>query len=225
MKSYEMVEALSAKSNVTLEQAKDALEKTNWDILEAAIYIERNGIKKPTQQSVNTQPVGGAPTLQKDPQPNDQQNTQQSFQSSFEQSIHSGYQTPGGSPCIPENGYSFRFENVNTPQEGYSEFRLIGEFFGDLLEFVKKCFTNSFIVTQGSNQVAKIPIILFAFLFIVFFPLAVALLVIGLFTGCNYSFDGNEFDKSNPNSAINKTTNMVAQMKKDFKDGMNNTKQ
>ena len=41
MKSYEMVEMLSSRANVSLEQAKEALERSNWDILDAAIYIER----------------------------------------------------------------------------------------------------------------------------------------------------------------------------------------
>ncbi len=42
MKSYEMVETLSDKAKVTLAEAKEALEKSNWDMLDAAIYLEEH---------------------------------------------------------------------------------------------------------------------------------------------------------------------------------------
>ena len=51
MKSYEMVEKLSEKAHVTLDTAKDALEKSNWDILDAAIYLEKNKVENPVQQT------------------------------------------------------------------------------------------------------------------------------------------------------------------------------
>ena len=53
MKSYEMVETLSQKAHVSLEQAKEALENSNWDILDAAIYIER---RKTSAGAPPTQP-------------------------------------------------------------------------------------------------------------------------------------------------------------------------
>lgn len=50
MKSYEMVETLSDRAKVSLEQAKDALERSNWDILDAAIYLERQKAQMNTHQ-------------------------------------------------------------------------------------------------------------------------------------------------------------------------------
>ena len=58
MKSYEMVETLSEKAHVSLEQAKNALEKSNWDMLDAAIYLERN------RDQVNTQAYSQTPGYQ-----------------------------------------------------------------------------------------------------------------------------------------------------------------
>lgn len=43
MEHFEMVEKLKEKANVTYEEAKEALEKCNWDILDAMIYLEKSG--------------------------------------------------------------------------------------------------------------------------------------------------------------------------------------
>ena len=43
MDNLEKVEKLKEKANVTYEEAKQALENSNWDILDAMIYLEKNG--------------------------------------------------------------------------------------------------------------------------------------------------------------------------------------
>jgi len=42
MERNEMIEILIEKTKVTREEAVEALEKTDWDLLEAIIYLERN---------------------------------------------------------------------------------------------------------------------------------------------------------------------------------------
>ena len=44
MDKFEMVEKLRNKANVSYEEAKKALEETKWDMLDAVIYLERQGI-------------------------------------------------------------------------------------------------------------------------------------------------------------------------------------
>lgn len=43
MDNFEKVEKLRERANVTYEEAKEALENSNWDILDAMIYLEKNG--------------------------------------------------------------------------------------------------------------------------------------------------------------------------------------
>ena len=43
MDQYEMVEKLRQKANVSYEEAKEALENTNWDILDALVLLENEG--------------------------------------------------------------------------------------------------------------------------------------------------------------------------------------
>ncbi|NLD52159.1 MAG: DUF4342 domain-containing protein [Clostridiales bacterium] len=42
MDRYEMAVKLSEKMNVGVEEARNALEQTNWDLLEAAVLLEKN---------------------------------------------------------------------------------------------------------------------------------------------------------------------------------------
>ena len=41
MERYEMAELLSQKAGVSLEEARQALEENNWDLLDAMIALER----------------------------------------------------------------------------------------------------------------------------------------------------------------------------------------
>jgi hypothetical protein len=55
MDNFEKVEKLREHANVTYEEAKQALENSNWDILDAMIYLEQNGkVKGPEKSSYTT---------------------------------------------------------------------------------------------------------------------------------------------------------------------------
>lgn len=51
MTNIEKVEKLREKANINYADAKDALERSNWDILDAMILLESEG-KVPTQRSI-----------------------------------------------------------------------------------------------------------------------------------------------------------------------------
>ena len=56
MDQFEKVEKLREHANVTYEEAKQALENSNWDILDAMIYLEQAGkVHGPEQSSYTTQ--------------------------------------------------------------------------------------------------------------------------------------------------------------------------
>ncbi|EOU2056604.1 ubiquitin [Clostridium perfringens] len=49
MEKLKLVDKLKNKANISYEEAKDALEKSNWDMLEAMLYLEAHGkVKKPS---------------------------------------------------------------------------------------------------------------------------------------------------------------------------------
>ena len=49
MEKLKLVDKLKNKANISYEEAKDDLEKSNWDMLEAMLYLEAHGkVKKPS---------------------------------------------------------------------------------------------------------------------------------------------------------------------------------
>ncbi|UBK86977.1 UBA domain-containing protein [Clostridium perfringens] len=49
MERLKLVDKLKNKANISYEEAKDALEKSNWDMLEAMLYLEAHGkVQKPS---------------------------------------------------------------------------------------------------------------------------------------------------------------------------------
>ena len=49
MEDYKLVEKLKNEANISYEEAKSALEKSNWDILDAFVYLEEMGkVQKPS---------------------------------------------------------------------------------------------------------------------------------------------------------------------------------
>lgn len=62
MTHYEMAEKLSDKAGVTLEEAKLALEACDWDLLDAALLLEKeNGAAQRTEYSTKQEPRRPAP--------------------------------------------------------------------------------------------------------------------------------------------------------------------
>lgn len=56
MDNFEKVEKLRERADVSYEEAKEALESSNWDILDAMIYLEKNGkVNGPEESSYRTQ--------------------------------------------------------------------------------------------------------------------------------------------------------------------------
>ena len=51
MERIEMVEKLMSKADVSYEEAQAALEQSNWDLLDAMIYLERQGKTKTAKES------------------------------------------------------------------------------------------------------------------------------------------------------------------------------
>ena len=50
MDQLEKVEKLRERANVSYEEAKEALEASNWDLLDAMVYLEKHGKAEPPEQ-------------------------------------------------------------------------------------------------------------------------------------------------------------------------------
>ena len=55
MEHFEKVEKLRERANVSYEEAKEALEAADWDLLDAMVYLEKKGkVKSPAKETYTT---------------------------------------------------------------------------------------------------------------------------------------------------------------------------
>ena len=55
MEQLEKVEKLRERANVSYEEAKEALEASDWDLLDAMVYLEKKGnVKSPSRETYTT---------------------------------------------------------------------------------------------------------------------------------------------------------------------------
>lgn len=57
MTNFEMVETLREKANISYEEAKQALERSNWDLLDAMLLLEKEGKVNAGGGSYTTRPA------------------------------------------------------------------------------------------------------------------------------------------------------------------------
>ena len=56
MEQFEKVEKLRVRAGISYEEAKEALEANDWDLLDAMIWLEKQGkVSAPEQESYSTQ--------------------------------------------------------------------------------------------------------------------------------------------------------------------------
>ena len=60
MTNFEMVEMLRQKANISYEEAKEALEAANWDLLDAMVLLEKEGKVAENGGSYSTRPEAEA---------------------------------------------------------------------------------------------------------------------------------------------------------------------
>ena len=244
MKSYEMVESLSDKAHVSLEQAKEALEKSNWDMLDALIYLERNnnasipnagnnGFNYPGSQMnpINGQfgqppmpphgapfPPHGAPMPPHGPQFGPRPN---------------GFNAPprGKGP----NGPQFRVvppNGVPPYDPGKSVSESLGRACGKAEKIIGNGFDNSFVIRKKDGEVlVQLPVFIFIIALLAsvpIFPAVFILTIIGLFSVLRISFEGKNIENLSLNDTVNdavkKATDATEKIKDDFKTGFDEAK-
>lgn len=173
MATLEQVEKLRERANVSYDEAKAALDATNGDLLEALIYLEKQGKVR----------------------------------------------APEGNGYFSSERNSPRESDGRTERGDYRENR--GESFSGLLRrfghfclrLIQKGNRNTFEVTKGGECKASIPVTVLVLLLIFAFWVTLPLMVIGLFFGLHYRFQGPDLGKDSVNNAMDS----VAKVTDDFK--------
>ena len=85
---------------------------------------------------------------------------------------------------------------------------------GGILRKVIDCGNrNRLVVTRRDETIVELPVTVLVVLLLVAFWVCIPLLVIGLFTGFRYAFNGPELGKDSVNSAMNKAAEVAEKVK------------
>ena len=166
MDMYEKVEKIREKANVSYEEAKDALERSSGDILDAMILLEREGkARKPDNESYSTAGSGGKKAYRES----------------------SGNNKECGKDDKPKG-------------EGFCE---------KVKNLFRKSMVNYLVIESKNEQIVKLPILIMILILIFAWYVAMVAIIVSLFLGCRYSFQGED-DMKTANEACGKVGEVVA---------------
>ncbi|MDP4152758.1 MAG: ubiquitin [Bacillota bacterium] len=165
MTNLEQAEKLREKVNVTYDEAKAALEATGGDLLEALIYLERNGkVRKPvavakTENTGYYSTAGGA------------------------NSANSANSANGASGANSANGAN------NCGQASGTTFAdLVKSFAFYCKKIIKLCLKSNFVVFKGDRKRAEFPTILLILFSVFAFWITIPVMLLGVLCGFSYRF-------------------------------------
>ena len=76
---------------------------------------------------------------------------------------------------------------------------------------------NRFVVSRSGKRLVEMPILLLIILLILCFWITLPLMIVGLFIGCRYHFEGTGADHSEINSAMNKVSEGAEKLKNKYR--------
>ena len=182
MTTLEQVEKLRAMANVSYDEAKTALDAANGDLLEAIIYLEKQG-------KVTAPSGGGYYSSEKTIDPSAETFNEHCWEKHHRHHHHHCH-----------NGKTF-----------FSVLKGIGEF---CLKMFRKGNTNAFEVYKGEEIKASFPVTVLGLLLIFAFWVTIPLVIVGLFFGLRYRFNGPDFNNNTVNDAMNTAADAAENLKK-----------
>lgn len=171
MDHIDMVEKVRERANVSYEEARAALERSDWDMLDALIDLEKQGKVR-----------GGA-----------------------------SYDTAGAGQSAPEYETVRATASENGAASGWKNF------VDGVKRLFHKSWVNSFRVSRKGETVLVMPILVFLLLIVCCFWVSLPALIIGLFLGCRYSFEGKDIKDDDLNRVMDKAANAAETVKESIK--------
>lgn len=204
MTQYEMTENLARKCNVTLEEAKVALEAGDWNMLMAGQLLEEEKLRK-MQELDEVASACAATAAQEAPE-----------EAAAEASIADEATAEEPAEAC---------EQAGDAECAKARKRDRGSGLRNLWEHVRKLVArgnrNRFEIRKGDAlvlempvTVLEMPVTVLVLALVCMFWLCLPLLVIGLFAGCRYSFSGVDMGRESINGALGKASAAAEQVKK-----------
>ena len=197
MTQYEMTEKLSEKCNVTREEARNALESGDWNMLTAAQRIELEKVRR-TQELEAV--VSGSEAVA----------VQIAAEGDAPEEDAAGEDTVVDTAETTETAEKPEPARVKK-HRGDRGFRNVGAHARRLVACGNR---NRLVVRHGGDVLVELPVTVLVVLMLCAFWVCVPLTVIGLFAGCRYSFDGKDLGRDEINGALGKAADAAERIKK-----------
>ena len=191
MTQFEMTEKLSEKCDVTLEEARDALERGEWNVLTATHLLEQETFRR-KQALSEVASACEAVAVQYAPD-----------------------EAADGAGTVEREAPKVRIEAAPTAEPRKHNRSLSGAKLGDAIRRLVACGNrNRFEVRRGDETVLDVPVTVLVLGMACAFWVCVPLMVIGLFAGCRYSFTGKELGREDINAALDKGADAADRVRK-----------
>lgn len=205
MTHYEMTENLSRKCNVTLEEAKTALEVGDWNMLTAGQLLEDEKLRR--MQELDEVASGcEAAAVQ---EAADEAAVEEAAATA--EKIEAAEQADQAEAA--EQG-----DKAEAAEKAEARKSRRAQGFRNLWDHVRRLVAhgnrNRFEVRKGDELVLEMPVTVLVLALACMFWLCLPLLAIGLFTGCRYSFSGVDLNRESINGALGKAADAAERVKK-----------
>ena len=186
-----MIAELAAKCNVTQEEAKAALEASDWNKLTAAQALEDEKLRRMQELDEVASNCEAA----------------EAVQDATDQAAE------GDAATAPEAAAEGDEKAAGSEKAGKcgKGLRNLGAHIRRLVACGNR---NRFEVRRGGDVILALPVTALAILMLCAFWACLVLLAIGLFAGCRYSFNGKELGRESVNSALSKAADAAERVKK-----------
>ena len=195
--TLEQAEALRKKADVTYEQARQLLEETGGDLLEALIRLERQGRIRPDGgQSAyyTTNPLGAG-------------GAEGSVPPAGQSREEDPHRFRGLAVRVGEGKKRQDREASGGDRPGFSA--RLRELLEAALDLLRHATVNQFEVWRGEERLTSLPVLILILLLLLVFWISLPLLVVGLIMGCRYRFSGPDVDQNRAGQAANRAARAV----------------
>ncbi len=191
MDNFEKIEKLVNKAGCSYEDAKAALEGSNWDMIDAIISLERDGkVAKPASEQTAQKADDGVEIV-------------------TEVKTDRGNGNSGGSSSYSGN----KGDDGRTGSTQEKTKKKLG-----LWTRFKGIMTNNRMVILKSNgqQIVDLPIWIPVIALITFFWATLILAAVAMVFGCRFHFEGADLGKININNTMDKATDYAEKVRNDL---------
>ena len=185
MTQFEMAENISEKCNVTLEEAKSALEAGDWNMLTAAQQIEVDKVRRLQELEAVASGCEAATA-----------------------------QAVAEEAAVEEQVEATEKIEETAQAENGERRRKLGGLGARIRRLVACGNRNRFVVRRGDARVLDVPVTVLAIFALAAFWPCLLVLAIGLFAGCRYGFNGRELGREGINDALGRVADTAERVKK-----------